>query len=190
MPNAIILHGSPEKDEYYDPSAPSESNRAWLPWLQRQLQIKDIKADTPEIPHSYDPQLDLWTKEFERFEIGPETLLVGHSCGAGFIIRWLSEHKDVRVRKVILVAPWLDLDRNTTTDFFDFEVDPKLLDRADTFLLYHSSNDMPSIQKSVAKIREGFPDMPYREFEKFGHFTYSSMGNTHEFPELLEDCLK
>jgi predicted alpha/beta hydrolase family esterase len=188
MKNAIILHGSPEKSDYYDAAKPAESNRAWLPWLQRQLQLKDIKADTPEVPYSYDPRLDLWTKEFERFEVGPETLLIGHSCGAGFLVRWLSEHKKVQVKKVILVAPLLDPDRNVTTDFFDFQIDPDLLTRADKFLLYHSSNDMPSVQKSVAQIREALPDIIYREFSNRGHFGDKDIKND-KFPELLEECL-
>jgi hypothetical protein len=33
MKNAIILHGGPDKQEYYDPETPSQSNMHWLPWL-------------------------------------------------------------------------------------------------------------------------------------------------------------
>ena len=35
--NAVILHGQPSREEYYDPNAPSMSNAHWLPWLQAQL---------------------------------------------------------------------------------------------------------------------------------------------------------
>lgn len=31
---AIILHGMPDKEEYYDPANPSQSNRHRIPWLQ------------------------------------------------------------------------------------------------------------------------------------------------------------
>jgi hypothetical protein len=56
MKNAIILHGCPGKTGYYDPALPNESNAHWLPWLQKELIIRDIKADTPEVPHSYEPK--------------------------------------------------------------------------------------------------------------------------------------
>lgn len=104
MKNAIILHGKPSQKEYYDSKIPSSSNKHWIPWLQKQLIVNDIKADTPDVPHAHDPQWDLWVKEVERFEIGPETILVGHSCGAGFWIKYLSLNKTLKVGKVILVG--------------------------------------------------------------------------------------
>jgi hypothetical protein len=41
-----------------------------------------------------------WLRGVERYEITPETLLVGHSCGGGFLVRWLSGHPAVRVPRV------------------------------------------------------------------------------------------
>jgi len=119
MKNAIILHGGPSKEEYYDPDAPSMSNAHWIPWLQGQLLKHDIPTATPEVPQSFDRNWQVWNKEVERFEIGPETILIGHSTGAGFFIKYLSIHKHVNVNKVILVAPWLDPDHEHTKNFFD-----------------------------------------------------------------------
>lgn len=31
------------------------------------------------------------SREFGRFEINTDTILVGHSCGGGFLLRWLSD---------------------------------------------------------------------------------------------------
>ncbi len=126
MKNAIILHGKPGKEEYYSDKWPSASNAHWLPWLQKQLLIKDIKSDTPEVPHAYDPRWDLWVKEIERFEIGPETILVGHSCGGGFWVKYLSLHEDLKVGRVVLVAPSLGLSWGDGGEHFfsNFELDP------------------------------------------------------------------
>jgi uncharacterized protein len=44
MKNAIILHGNPSKEEYYDPKMPSMSNAHWIPWLQAQLLTHEIAA--------------------------------------------------------------------------------------------------------------------------------------------------
>jgi predicted alpha/beta hydrolase family esterase len=140
--------------------------------------MKDIAAQTPEIPHSWKPDYPLWQKEFERYDITLETTLVGHSCGGGFIVRWLSEHRDVKVGKVVLVAPWLDPDRNETTDFFDFTVDPKLAERTQGLTLFNSDNDYPSIHESVKMIRDTVPGTTYREFHNYGHFATKTSRQT------------
>lgn len=190
MKNAIILHGMPSKEEYYDPNRPSESNNNWLPWLQHQLLINDIKADTPEIPFAYEPQWDLWIREVERFEIGPQTILVGHSCGGGFWLKYLSLNKKLKVGKVVLVGPWLDPGGDETGDFFaNFQIDPNLPKRTKGLVIFNSDNDMGNIHKSVAMIREDIPDIGYKEFHNYGHFCYEDMKTT-KFPELLNELLK
>ncbi len=107
MRNAILLHGKPGKEEYYDSNYPSSSNAHWFPWLQKELIKRDIAAATPEVPLAFDPQYDLWVKEVDRYKITTETILVGHSCGGGFWVRYLSEHPKVHAGKVVLVAPSL-----------------------------------------------------------------------------------
>lgn len=185
--NAIILHGMPDpgNEEYYNPEFPSASNSHWIPWLQKQLMIKDISTQTPEMPQSWKPDYEIWKKEFERYDVTPETILIGHSCGGGFIVRWLSEHADVRVNSVLLVAPWLDPERRDTTDFFDFEIDPALSSRTKQLTIYGSDNDMEDVKKSISVLRETLQQINYREFQNYGHFTKGDMG-TEQFPELLE----
>lgn len=190
MINAIILHGKPTKEEYYDSKLPSESNRNWLPWLQKQLIIKGIKADTPEMPLAYEPDWETWCREIERCDIGPETILVGHSCGAGFWVKYLSLHKNLRVGKVVLVAPWNDPDGDETKRFFDnYTPDKRLVSRAKSLTIFHSDNDMGNVHKTVAELRKTIDDVKYREFHKYGHFDSDSMG-TQEFPELLKETVK
>ena len=189
MKNAIIVHGKPGKEEYYSDECPSSSNFAWIPWLQKQLIIKDIKADTPEMPHAYEPQYELWKTEFERFDVTPETILVGHSCGGGFLVRWLSENKDVKVNKVILVSPWIDPEKENKYDFFcDLEIDPSLYSRANKIIAYTSDNDFEHCKESVRVISEIIPEIKVREFIGMGHFIPMHM-KTNEFPELVEDLL-
>ena len=191
MKNAVILHGKPDKQEYYDPAMPNMSNSHWIPWLQAQLIKKDVAAATPEVPFAYDPQWDIWCKEVERFEITPDTILVGHSCGGGFWLRWLSEHKDVYVGNVVLVAPslgysWGDGGEN----FFDnFNLDSELASRANRFTIFYSDNDHDGIKKTVEEIREKVHGVEFREFHNYGHFCFEDLG-TAEFPELLDELLK
>lgn len=189
MKNAILLHGLPSKDEYYSDKYPSASNSHWFPWLQKQLLIHDIKADTPEVPDAYDPKWELFVKEVERFDITSETILVGHSMGGGFWVRYLSEHPDIFVDKVILVAPWLNLGHEMDSTFFDFEIDPVIVSHAKEFIIFASDNDQKSVQDSVGYLREKLPTATFRTFHAYGHFTLKSM-KTDAFPELLESILK
>lgn len=189
MKNAIILHGLPSKEEYYNEAYPSASNSHWLPWLQKQLMIHGVKADTPEIPCVYQLDYDTFVKEVERFDITPETSLVGHSMGAGFWVRYLCEHPEITVDKLVLVAPWLNLDHEYDIDFFDFAIDPKLTERINECIIFNSDNDEASVQESTQYLKEKLPQIVVRDFHNYGHFTLGSM-KTDAFPELLEIVIK
>lgn len=190
MKNAIILHGKPDpgQEEYYNPAFPAASNSHWLPWLQKQLIINDIAAQTPEIPNAWQPEYETWRKEFERYDITSETILVGHSCGAGFLVRWLSEHSDVQVGTVVLVAPSLGIDWDTN-GFFDFKIDPGLDARTQNLIMFVSDDDRDAIRQAAQKLRDTVSGVQYREFHGYGHFCLGDMKTT-EFPELLEAALE
>jgi predicted alpha/beta hydrolase family esterase len=189
MKNAIILHGGPSKKEYYDPDAPSMSNAHWIPWLQAQLLKADIPTATPEVPWSFDRNWKVWQKEVERYDIGPETILIGHSTGAGFFIKYLNINKNLKVGKVVLVAPWLDPDREHTKNFFDdFEIDPEFPSRTGGVTIFNSDNDQDSVQKTVKIVRNSVKNIKYVEFHNYGHFIYEDM-KTLKFPELLEEAV-
>ncbi|MFH1088509.1 MAG: alpha/beta hydrolase, partial [Patescibacteria group bacterium] len=83
MKTALILHGKPSKKGYYDPKRESQSNEHWIPWLQHQLLLRDILAQTPEWPKPYDPNYKDWSDLFSQFKVDKNTILIGHSCGAG-----------------------------------------------------------------------------------------------------------
>lgn len=192
MKNAILVPGRPDKEEYYDPKYPTNSNNHWFPWVSKQLQINDVFAVAIEPPTPWQPRYDVWKKEFEKFDITSETVLVGHSCGGGFLVRWLSENKDKEVGRVVLAAPWLNPENNPasdTADFFDFEIDPYLVSRTSGVTIFSSDNDQTTIHKSVQIIRDKVKDIGYHEFHNKGHFCLEDMG-TVEFPELIKECLK
>jgi predicted alpha/beta hydrolase family esterase len=187
MRNAIILHGQPSKEEYYDPTMPSMSNAHWIPWLQSQLLKNDIAAATPEVPFAYEPDWDLWVKEVERFNITPQTIIVGHSRGGDFWLRYLNEHSDVKVGKVVLVAPSLGFLTLNDNYFGEFEIDPVLAERTGGITLFHSDNDGENMVKTAEKLIATITNLKQKQFH-LGHFTSNSMGTT-EFPELLAELL-
>ena len=165
------------------------SNAHWIPWLQGQLLKHDIPTATPEVPWSFDRNWQVWLHEVERFDIGPETTLVGHSTGAGFWIKYLSINKNLRVGKVILVAPWLDPDQEHTKNFFDdFKIDPDFVIRTAGVTIFNSTDDQKSVQKSVEILQETVQNLQYREFVNYGHFCTDDLHAT-KFPELLQEIL-
>jgi predicted alpha/beta hydrolase family esterase len=189
MKTAILIHGWAYKDEFYDEKFPTSSNSHWFPWVSKQLMIRGVHVVAIEMPNSFYPEYSIWKKEFERFEIGEDTILVGHSCGGGFLIRWLSENK-IKVGKVILVAPWVgnDPDQPFDKSFFEFEWDKDIAERTSGLALINSTNDDPVIHESVDLIKSKVTNVKYIDLENKGHFTLYGMG-TVEFPELLQELL-
>lgn len=187
MKNSIIIHGTCSEKEYFSDEYPSLSNSHWLPWLQKKLLMSKIFTQTPEILDAHKPEYEKWRKGLECFDIGEETIFIGHSCGGGFLIRWLSENK-IKIKKLILVAPWLDPEREKTADFFDFEIDKDLSNRAEEIHLFVSSDDDKDILESVKIIQESISGIKIHEFSHLGHFTFNDM-KTDKFPELLNTVI-
>ncbi len=185
MKTAIILHGKPSKEEYLDPKHPSPSNAHWLPWLQRQLLLSGILAQTPELPEPYEPDFKKWSAVFEHFPIDAGTMLVGHSCGAGFLVKWLSERR-VKVGKVALVAPWIDPNRNRAPAMFDgLHIDADLVARTGGVRLFISSDDGDEVLQTTTLLASTLKGICLQQFSDRGHFTSGDM-KTEEFPELRD----
>jgi predicted alpha/beta hydrolase family esterase len=203
MKNAIILHGMPDKEHYLN-SEILQQNSHWLPWLKQSLESNNIETSAPEMPHPYAPNYKAWCEVFEQFKINDETILIGHSAGGGFIIRYLAEN-NISVNKVILVAPWLDPDKYLESlgcgEFFDFEFDSnvanKILNQTKSFDVLYSTDDDENILKTIEIIKQNFganngdnnAKINYHEFTDRGHFTTEPGYNNDTLPEALDICL-
>jgi predicted alpha/beta hydrolase family esterase len=191
MKNAILVPGRPDKEEHYNPLRPSNSEDHWFGWLKRQLILKDIHAVAIEPPFPFRPRYEEWKKEFERFDITPETILVGHSCGGGFLVRYLSEHRELKVGKVVLVAPWMNpfnYEVSDTDSFFDFEIDGEFPSRTAGVTVFISSDDEKSVIKTVEILKEKVANLRLKQYSDRGHFCTSDL-NGVAFPELLEEVV-
>ncbi len=186
MATALIIHGTCSQEEYLDERYPSSINSHWLPWLLKQLLMAGYAAQTPTMPLAYQPVYHDWAREFQRHELGPESLLVGHSCGGGFLLRWLAENP-VPIRRLVLVAPWLDPQGRKCPEFFRFELDPALSARTEMHLVF-SDNDGADIAESVRRIQAVYPGIKKHLFPGYGHFCFANL-RTAAFPELREIAL-
>jgi uncharacterized protein len=187
MKTAIIIHGRPDKEEYYDLTVSSPSNAHWLPWLQKQLCVNDILAQTPEMPEPYAPDYEKWKAVFEKFQVDENTALIGHSRGGSFLLHWLSENK-VNAGKVILVAPSITPNMAVERGFWEYTIDSTLPERVAELILFYSMDDDTGIIESAEKVITAIPAITVRKFEDRGHFTFGDLG-TIEFPELLKEII-
>ncbi len=189
MNHVVLIHGMPDKEEYFSEEKPSSSNKHWFPWIQKKLAIHERLSQSLEMPHPYNPIYEDHCAVFEQMKISKETILVGHSCGGGFLLRYFSEHPELHPKKIILVAPWIDPEpKELTTGFFDFTIDPTLTQRTNLILFYSTDDDEVCV-RSAEMIREALPGATYHTFDNKGHFTLGDLG-TEAFPELLEEILK
>ena len=185
MKNVYILHGCCDRAEFEDTSIPSGSNFHWIPWLQKQLIVKGYNCQTPEMPTPYKPDYRIWKEIFKTFPLDADTILVAHSCGCGFILRYLSENPQP-IKKLVFVAPYMLDKQNWFGSFLDFKINPALFDPVTEVHVFYSEDEhVRGVRETAALISDIHHAVQYHHFENHGHFCIEDMG-THAFPELLE----
>jgi len=185
--NAILVHGITDKKDFFNDRYPSLSNSHWFPWLQKHLAMHDVETQTPEMPRPWGPpapSYKKWKEVFEQFPVNGDTVLVGHSAGAGFLLKWLSENK-VKVKKLILVAPFTDPIKRRGT-FLKFKLDPSIQKRAGSIDIFYSTDEpVKGVKETVDATMAICPKAKLHTFKTMGHFTYEEM-KTNQFPALLD----
>ncbi len=158
-------------------------------WLKKQLEEKDFKVFALKMPDPSLPRRDKWIDYLNKTikNSDENTYFIGHSLGCQTILRWLEQLPDKnKIGGVILIAPWLDLDKKTIEEEewskAEFEIakawfEPinfsKCLKYCKKFVCIFSDND-PYIPLSKTKI---FKDKLNAEIiieKNKGHFDISS----------------
>lgn len=186
MRNAIILHGKPSEQRYNNPGLAKPHDANWLPWLRDRLIESGVEVAIPKFPKPYFPEYSAWVQEFETYRVDESTGLIGHSTGADFILRWLSENRAVAVERVVLVAPWHDI-AGKYGEFSKYSLDPELAQRVGRISIFNSLDDSEAIQANVHRLHEELPQSHIVEVNGFGHFMLGNNMTSQEFPELLAE---
>ena len=179
----IILHGCPPNKDSVTP----KENR-WMNWLEAQLKEKGFKATAPDMPTPWVPKYSEWKKVFSKYPVTENSLLIGHSCGAAFLVRWLIETKH-KVKKLILVAPAKipETADDTRKDLYNFQL-PLDASYITKEIVIFTSNDLPHHLKSLELYKTALKPKVVK-LENKVHFLYFQM-HTNEFPELLKEILE
>jgi predicted alpha/beta hydrolase family esterase len=187
--NIIIIHGCPSRREHLI-DIRKDNAKHWIPWVRMELEKLDLSVSTPLMPTPWDRNYLDWKKEFEKELVNENTVLVGHSCGCTFLIRWLGETKK-KIRKIILVAPSILPNENNKkrdyTEWYDFKIDHSISKRVGDIVIFVSDNDESKIIRSAESVHKELGGKLI-ELKGKGHFTFGDLGS-REFPELLKEII-
>lgn len=187
--NCIMIHGCPSDKEKALNAETRTYDKHWMPWIKKNLIERGVKTETPLMPSPWSPVYEDFKKEFEKHTIDENTILIGHSCGCSFLVRWLGETKK-RISKLILVAPWKIAEDACELEkaFYEFSIDESIKDRVGKIVFFTSDNEDDD-GKAGLKMFHGYIGGKIMNLEGHGHYVMSHMG-TNEFPELLNIILK
>ncbi|MFC1622743.1 class I tRNA ligase family protein, partial [Patescibacteria group bacterium] len=131
-----------------------------------------------------------WRKEFEKNEVNENTVLIGHSCGCAFLVRWLGE-TNKKISKLVLVAPWKIPDGEDNLElkkaFYNYDINPSVKNNVNEIIIFTADDEEEDGKKS-AKIFNKVLGGQIIELKGKGHYCLSNIG-IQEFPELLKVVL-
>jgi predicted alpha/beta hydrolase family esterase len=188
MLNAVILHGKPTRERFFDPTQPKPHVTNWFPWIGKKLLEEGVDISIPPLPQPYYPIYEAWRTVFEKQKMTKDTGLIGHSAGAEFILRWLSINKDVSVERVVLVAPYRDYD-GKYEDFSKYDLDKDLCERIGKVTIINSLDDDAPIQRRTQELITAYPTAKYIELDGYGHFRIGHNMTSQEFPILFDELI-
>ena len=184
--NCIIIHGGPLTDTPIEPH--NLHTLYWHPWTKQKLEKGGISTVVPPMPNPWNPIYEEWKEEFEKLPVTEESVLIGHSRGVAFLLRWLSETKK-SAHQLVLVAPNLQTESldPVLQKFYDFEIDLAISERVTDIVVFTSENDdvenMESAKLLVSTLNCRLVNLPTH-----GHFITEEMGG-NEFPELVAEVV-
>lgn len=177
MEKAFIFHGTGAGQ--YD---------HWFPDIKQKLEAQGIEVSVPEFPTPQAQNLNNWLQvlEHEGLEIDENTVLIGHSTGAVFILNIL-ERLDFEVEAAFLISgftgPLNDerfdpLNETFAERDFDFE---KIKASSGEIYVYHSASDPYVPLEKAGQLVEDL-DANLELIAQAGHFNTES--GYIDFPEL------
>ena len=183
--NCIVIHGCPSNIGKAMNSKTRTYDKHWIPWIKKELDVRGIKTEAPLMPTPWEPDYEKFKKEFEKQTVAENTILIGHSCGCAFLVRWLGETKQ-KIFKLILVAPWKIPDKNDKFRkvFYEYPIDETIKSRVKEIIMFTADDEKDDGKESLRVFHQAL-DGEIIELKGRGHYTMGDM-RTEEFPELLE----
>lgn len=186
MATIFLIHGS------Y--GTPQEN---WFPWLKLELERKGHTVFAPPFPTPENQSLEQWFSTFELYEkfIDSQTIFVGHSLGAAFILSYL-EQMEEPIRACFFVAGFCSSLGNPQFDSVNKTFTEKVFLWEDIrkfggkFFVFHSDND-PYVPLEKGKELATHLGTELTLVKGAGHFnTESGYAHFALLLEKIEETLK
>lgn len=186
MSNVYIIHGCPSDTEKAVNPETRTYDKHWIPWVKKELESRGFKVETPSMPNPWQPNYEEFKNEFEKNVISEDSILIGHSCGCAFLVRWLGDTKQ-KVKKLILVAPWKVPDDAAKENFYNFPIDESITSRVGEIIMF-TADDEEEDGKNSLKMYHDVLGGKIVNLSGHGHYVLDDMG-TEEFPELIQEVI-
>lgn len=191
----VVIHGGdtfPDYESYLnflkdfdmDLERYKSEKKDWKPTLGQKLG-GEYEVFLPAMPNKTNAVYREWKLWFEKIleKLGQDIVLVGHSLGASFLIKYLSENKvDKNIKSVHLVSGVFDKDFDGL-ELCTFALPEALNLQTKNVFLYHSEDDPVVPFSALEKIASKVSGSTKRVFKDRKHM------NMENFPELVEDVL-
>lgn len=180
--NVILVHGSYGK--------PFEN---WFPWLEKELAKKDISCIVPTFPtpvhQDYNDWSELLNYYYKMGIINNETILIGHSCGAICVARYICDN-NIKIKALITVSGYNNYvgnDAHIDSLNVSFYCDNKLLKKAKDLVpkrVSFISNNDPFISNEALIDFSKVLDSKLEVINDAGHF--NEKAGYVEFAQILK----
>jgi len=192
MKKLVHIHGGEAFNSYEEYLDFLNTEKIGNPWKESLKKWKDSYEEElgenwqilrMRMPCGFNSRYEEWRIWFEKhipyFEDG--IVLVGHSLGANFLTKFLSENIDqIDVSQLHLVSGFFGWDGG-----FELPNDlKKVEDQCRKIYIYHSQDDPAVPFEHANKFKEALPSAELITFEDKGHLLVP------EFPELMERIKK
>lgn len=186
----IVVHGGNSFNKYEDYIA--DLNRieidldrfkfkGWKSSLNKKLG-NNFDVILPSFPNSSNVKYLEWKIYFEKVmeATNKKIILIGHSLGGIFLIKYLSENTlNKKINGIFLIAS-----SYPSEDMKEFLFKPninKIESQCKDIFMYHSKDDKVVSFKDFEKYKKEFVNVKFRIFKNRGHFNQST------FPEIVRD---
>lgn len=193
MKQVIVIHGGTtfEKyDDYLSSLATKKINierLVYKPMWKELLQTNlgpDFQVLTPTMPNKTNARHSEWAAWFENLSsvFTHEIILVGHSLGAIFLAKYLSEHTlPIKIKATIFIAaPYDDESIEDLTDFKITHLSSKLTEQAGKLVFFNGMDDPVISITDLEKYKAALPSAEFITLPAPDHFMRV------EFPELVD----
>lgn len=190
MKQVVVIHGGrayKSHKEYlsalrkYDIKFEKMTKKRWKDGLGEKLG-RGFQVVMPKMPNPDNAKYLEWKIWFGKMIpfLEKEVILLGHSLGGIFLVKYLSENKFPKkiLATIIVSAPFkkgvkggFGLNKNLN----------KLQDQSGKLVFYHSLDDEAVSFAEFLEYKKFFPNAQFRQFKKRGHFGQTT------FPEVVRE---